>query len=228
LLSPNDPRQPYVESYRHLRSALLLSTMGQSRPQILLFTGAAPAEGKTTVAINLARVLAASGLRITLVDADPHGSVNKLLSVEGDTGVLDFLRGEAGVASIIHPTGTPGLTFVPIGSGAERAEGLFLQPKLGELVNELKTNCDYIIVDGAPILATDDAALWVPYADAVILVVRPFYSRSNQIRRTLEMLYQRQAKNVAIIFNRARAEDLAGHYYENGYRARKAKSPVKG
>ena len=83
----------YVESYRHLRSALLLSTMGQSRPQVLLFTGAAPDEGKTTVSINLARVLALSGLRVVLVDADPQGSIDKLLSVQSGAGMLDYLRG---------------------------------------------------------------------------------------------------------------------------------------
>ena len=105
-------------------------------------------------------------------------------------------------------------------------ESSFLRPKLGELVKELKTDCDYILVDGAPILATDDAAMWVPHADSVVLVVRPFFSRSYQVRRTLEMLYQRQAKNVAIIFNRARADDMVGHYSENGYRAWKQKTPV--
>ena len=74
-----------------------------------------------------------------------------------------------------------------------------------------------MILDGAPILASDDAALLVPQSDLVILVARPFYTRSRLVRQALDMLYQRQAKQVAIILNRARADDLAGHYAQNGY-----------
>jgi Mrp family chromosome partitioning ATPase len=56
----------------------------------------------------------------------------------------------------------------------------------------------------------------VPQADTVVLVTRPFYSRSRLVRQALDMLYQRQAKQVNLILNRARADDLAGHYAVNG------------
>jgi len=72
-------------------------------------------------------------------------------------------------------------------------------------------------------LAADDASLLVPHADAVVLVVRPFYTRARQARRALEMLYQRQAKQVALILNRARADDLAGEYYASNGASRAAK-----
>ena len=217
LLQTNDRRQAYAESYRHLRSALLLSSLGETRPQTLLFTGAAPAEGKTTIAVNLARVLARSGLRVALVDADSHGGgIQRLLHVEGQAGVLDYLRGEAEVKAIQHPTDLPGLTLVPAGTHTEHGKGLFLRPRLKDMMKELRTDHDFVILDGAPILTSDNAALLVPHADAVVLVVCPFFSRSKMVRRALDMLYQRQAKRVAIILNRARAEDMAGHYAQNG------------
>ena len=65
-------------------------------------------------------------------------------------------------------------------------------------------------------MASDAAALLVPHADAVILVTRPFYTRSRLVRQALDMLYQRQARHVSLIFNRARPDDLAGHYAKNG------------
>jgi capsular exopolysaccharide synthesis family protein len=211
LIQADDPRLAYVESYRHLRSALLLSHLGETRAQTLLFTGVGPNEGKTTVAINLARVLARSGLRVALIDADPRGGgLHRLLAGEEAPGVLDFLRGHAGVSEILHATEIPGLTFVPSGAHPEQAEGLFLQPVLNDLVLELKKDRDFVIFDAPPLLSTDDAALLVPHSDAVVVVVRPFYTRSPLVRRTLEMLYQRQAKHVAVIFNRARKEDLVG------------------
>jgi capsular exopolysaccharide synthesis family protein len=217
LLLANDHRQAYAESYRHLRSALLLSSLAETRPQTLLFTGAGPAEGKTTIAANLARVLAGSGLRVALVDADPHnGRMHHLFGAPDEKGVLDFLRGEVELKSIVHPTGIPGLEMVPIGTRPEYSDGLFLRPGLKNLLDELKTGRDFLILDGPPILSADDAALLVPYADVVVMVVRPFYSRARLVRQALDMLYQRQAKQVAIILNRARQDDLTGHYAQNG------------
>jgi len=216
LLAELDPRHTYLESYRHLRSALLLSS-AESRPQILLITSSTAAEGKTTVAVNLARLLARSGLRVVLVDADDQGGgLQQLMGEKDQPGVLDYLRGTAEASAVIYPTGCEGLFFVPAGTHSARSEGLFLRPKLGELLADLRRHHDFVIIDSPPILASDDAAMLVPHADSVILVTRPFYSRSRHVRQTLDMLYQRQARNVNIVMNRARADDLAGHQAMRG------------
>ncbi len=220
LLANNDPRAGYVESYRHLRSALLLSSFGEARPQTLLVTGTIPAEGKTTIAVNLARMLAQSGQRVALVDADLRGGrIHQMLGKEGGPGFLDFLRGQAEAGAIIYPTDLAGLAFVPSGSLCAETDKLLAHPNLGELMKVLKDGRDFVILDGAPILATDDASLLVPFADAVVMVMRPFYTRARQARRALEMLYQRQARQVALVLNRAHTDDLAGEYY-----ARKGKT----
>ena len=217
LLQTGDRRAGYAESFRHLRSALLLSTLGGSRPHTLLFTGAGPVEGKSTVAVNMARVLARSGLRVALVDADTHTTgLGNLLVADGKPGVLDFLRGEVESAAIMHPTDVPGLTLVPAGTHADQTEGAFLRPELAQLVNEIKADRDFVIIDAAPILRTDDTALLVPYADTVVVVVRPFFSRSRLVRQALEMLYQRQAKQITFVLNRARKDDISGYYARNG------------
>jgi len=214
LLEGCDSRKAYAECYRHLRSALLLSSLGENRPQTLLVTGATPAEGKTTIAVNLARVLARSGLKVALADMDAHaGGIHRLLGSQDQPGVLDFLRGEAIAQEVLQETEIPGLKLAPAGSHTGHAEGLFMRPQLDDLMSELRKDNDFVILDGAPILAADDAALLVPHADLVILVVRPFYTKSRLVRQALDMLYQRQAKQVSIILNRARKDDLAGHYY---------------
>jgi capsular exopolysaccharide synthesis family protein len=192
----------------------LLSSLGEGRPQTLLFTGATPAEGKTTIAVNLARVLARSGLKVALVDMDAHvGGVHRLLGGQYERGVLDFLRGNASVDEVLKETEIPELKLVFAGSQTDQTDGLFMGPRLDELMAELRRANDFVILDGAPILAADDAALLVPHADVVVMVVRPFYTRSRLVRQALDMLYQRQAKQVAIILNRARKDDLAGQYY---------------
>lgn len=211
FLKSADSRKGYAESFRHLRSALLLSELGGKRPQTLLLTGAVPAEGKTTIAVNLARVLAQSGLRVVLVDANTHGGeTHRLLGLGPQPGVLDYLRGNAEASGILQTTDVPGLTFVPAGKDPGPADGLFMRPELGQLIDKLKAGQDFIVLDSPPVLGADDAALLVPYADTILVVVRPFYSRSRLVRQTLDMLYQRKAKQVAFVLNRARKDDLTG------------------
>ncbi|HEX4265933.1 MAG TPA: Wzz/FepE/Etk N-terminal domain-containing protein [Verrucomicrobiae bacterium] len=218
LLDDDDSRTAYAESFRHLRSALILSSPGNASPsQTLLFTSAMPDEGKTTVAVNVARVLARSGLRVALVDADLHSGGNrKFFGDPNGHGLIDFLRNEVGMDLILRPSDILGLTMVSRGPRNVDTEGLFLRPRLEELLAHLREQNDFVILDCAPVLSADNSALLVPHADSVVLVTRPFHTRSRLIRRALDMLYQRRARQVTIILNRARAEDLTGHYAANG------------
>jgi succinoglycan biosynthesis transport protein ExoP len=218
LLEDDDSRTAYAESFRHLRSALLLSKSDEAsaQPQTVLFTSAMPNEGKTTVAINVARVLAKSGLRVALVNADLHSSGGKAAFGESNGhGLVNFLRGEVEISEILQQSNIPRLTIIPSGAYAGE-EGLFLRRQLEKLIKSLREQNDFVILDGPSVLSADDSALLVPHADSVVLVTRPFHTRSRSIRQALDMLYQRRAKQVAIILNRARAEDLAGYYEHNG------------
>ncbi len=212
LLAPQDSRHNYVEAFRQLRSALLLSAPEKNGSQVLLFTSAIAAEGKTTMAMNLARVLARSGRRVALVNLTHDDSLMPA-SKTNALGVLDYLRGEVALETILIPLDGAGLDLVPRGTHEDERDGLFLSPRLAEFVRELRQDRDFVIFDSAPILTSDDTALLVPHADKVILVVRPFFTRSRVVRQALEMLYQRQARQVSLILNRARADDLAGYQH---------------
>jgi succinoglycan biosynthesis transport protein ExoP len=197
---------------------LLLSKPGnEPQSQTLLFTSALPDEGKTTVAVNVARVLARSGLRVAVVDADLHSRASRKFFGDPDGhGLVNFLCGEVEADAILHRSEIPGLTVVPSGTRHADTEGLFLRPRLEELINHLRAQRDFVILDGAPVLSADNSALLIPHADSVVLVTRPFHTRARLIRQALDMLYQRRAKQVTIVLNRARAEDLSGYYAENG------------
>jgi capsular exopolysaccharide synthesis family protein len=217
LLAPDDHRYTYLESFRRLRSALLLSSFPGVKPRTLLFTSVANHEGKTTIVVNLAMVLARSGLKVVLVDTDSRSrSVHPLLDGADKPGLMEYLQGEMEVPHVVYPTEIPGLSFVPIGAIPDRADGLFLGDKLGQLLSNLRETWEYVILDTPPILASDDTSLMIPQADAVLLVVRPFSTRSRMVRHALEMLHQRRAKQVTIILNEARGDDIAAAFGTNG------------
>jgi Mrp family chromosome partitioning ATPase len=184
-----------------------------------------PNEGKTTVAVNMARVLARSGLRVALVDADLNSDGSRKFFGDSDgRGLIEFLRGEAELDSIVRSSDIPGLTIIGGGGAIGETEGLFLRPQLENLIKLLREQNHFVLLDGGPVLSADDPALLVPHADSVVLVTRPFHTRSRWIRRALDMLYQRQARHVTLILNRARAEDLAGYYAENGVNRREKRN----
>ncbi len=217
LLARDDRRRTYVESFRRLRSALLLSSFPEGQPQTLLLTSAARGEGKTTIALNLAMTLARSGFEVVLVDADSQsGAVHTLLERAGKPGLMEYLQGQSQIPDLVRPTEVPGLSFVPLGAVPEGADGLFVRRKLDELIQTLRREWEYVILDSPPILVSDDTALMIPQADAVLLVVRPFSSRSRMVRHAMEMLYQRRAKHVTLVLNQARGEDVAAQFGVNG------------
>src|SRR5262249_55418025 len=173
LLQEGDPRLNYAEAYRHLRSALFFAPFGEKRPQTLLVTGAAPAEGKSTVAANLARVVARAGMRVVLVDADIQGrALDHWFEQTEKPGLLEFLLGESDANQIQHASEVPGLTLVPVGNANGTMEGIFLKPRLTLLLAELQRHYDFVILDAGPVLAVDDPASLVPHVDAVVMVVR--------------------------------------------------------
>lgn len=233
VLQHPDRRAAYAEAYRHLRSALVVPSGTERAAQTLLITGAGPAEGKTTVAVNLARLLAQSGFRVILVDADQNEEgCKRLLASSARPGMTDFLRREAELADILHATDLPGLSFVPAGAGTGQGDGLLLGPKLAELLESLRAQADFVLLDGAPVLSADDAAVLASHADTVLMIVRPFHSRGRFVRQALDMLYQRKVKRVGIVLNRARKDDVAGRYTLNGIKrtakARNGAEPVEG
>jgi tyrosine-protein kinase Etk/Wzc len=83
---------------------------------------------------------------------------------------------------------------------------LLLSPALDEVLARLRKRFDYVLIDSRPVFTADDVAAVAPKVDGTLLVVRSRYSRLAQVRSALELLYQRRAKVLGIVFNRARVE----------------------
>lgn len=212
LLQPADPRQAYAESFRHLRSALLLGRRGADHPRTIVVTGVRQGEGKTTVAANLAIILARSDFRVALVDADASGrGAHEFFGAENRSGLREYLHQGSPLAEVLQSLPENRMKLLSRGVSEAPSDGVFLQSRIERLMNELRVAHDFVIIDAPPVIERDDAALLAACADLVLVVARPFFTSSHAMCRTVELLHQRQVRQLAFVWNRARKDDLAGH-----------------
>jgi len=216
LLALNDPRHIYAESYRSLRSALLFLPTEEEKPKVLLITSAMPGEGKSTVAANLARTLALSGSRVLLVDGDLRkGRLHHLLGLQSEPGLAEVLNRTCDPGKAMQQDSLPNLTFMATGEKPAGNPGdLFLNSGLEQILNQWRQEFDYVVLDSSPLFAADDASCLAPKVDGTLFVVRSRHSSARAVREALELLAQRQARVLGVIFNGADTTARSYHYYK--------------
>ncbi len=215
LLELNDPRYMYAESYRSLRSALLFLPVQGERPKVLLITSAIPNEGKSTIAANLARTLALGGSRVLLVDADLRkGRLHEMMGLQCEPGLVELLRQPDNLDGIIQRDSLQNFAFLSRGKALGHSSDLFLGQAFDQVLARMRQQFDYVLIDSSPVFAADDATTLAPKADGTLFVVRGNFSSARQVREALELLRQRQAKVLGLVFNRADTSARSYYYYK--------------
>ena len=215
LLATDDGRHLFAESYRNLRSAILFMAVQGERPKVLLVTSALPNEGKSTVAANLARTLALGGSRVVLVDADLRKSVlHQLLGLQREPGLADVLQQPGDLEKAVQRDSSLNFAFIASGRASGNSGDLFLGPAFDKVLARLRQQLDYVLIDSSPVFAADDATTLAPRVDGTLFVVRSRFSSVRPVREALELLYQRQAKVLGVIFNQADASARSYYYYK--------------
>jgi succinoglycan biosynthesis transport protein ExoP len=205
LLSAQDRRHAFAESYRALRSSLLFMGPSQERLRTVLVTSAMPGEGKSTVAVNLARSLAFGGSRVVLVDADLRtGTLHEALGLPSEPGLGQLLSRNGGEAGLAIPTGISRLDFIPRGSITDGCGELFVSSELERLLAELSANYDFVLIDSAPVFAAADTLSLAPKVDGAIFVLRGKFTRAGLAREAMDQLYQLDARVLGVVFNGAK------------------------
>jgi len=216
LVTQVRPQSQMAESYRALRTSLLLSNLG-SPPRVIMVTSALPQEGKTTTSINTAVVLAQKGVRVLLIDADlRRPSIHKTLGMGPHSGLSNVLTGSTTLEEAITKTAIlPNLYVLPAGTPPPNPAELLASSNMRDVLNQLREEFDHIVVDTPPSLSVTDAVVLSPRADAVVLVIRSGQTTKQALRRSREVLTQVNAKVVGVLLN---AVDLSSpdyyYYYE--------------
>ncbi len=210
------PQSQMAESYRALRTSLLLSNLG-APPKVIMVTSARPQEGKTTTSINTAIVLAQKGVRVLLIDADlRRPSIHKTLGMGPRSGLSNVLTGSATVQQTITTSPIlPNLFIMPAGTPPPNPAELLASSNMRDLILELREQFDHIVIDTPPTLSVTDAVVLSPRADATILVIRSGQTTKQALRRSRDILMQVNAHVAGVLLN---AVDLTSpdyyYYYE--------------
>ena len=216
LVTQVRPQSQMAESYRALRTSLLLSNLG-APPKVIIVTSALPQEGKTTTSINTAVVLAQKGVRVLLIDADlRRPSIHKTLGMGPHSGLSNVLTGSTTLEKAITSTKVlPNLFVLPAGTPPPNPAELLASSNMRDVLGQLREQYDHIVIDTPPSLSVTDAVVLSPRADAVVLVIRSGQTTKNALRRSRDILMQVNAKVVGVLLN---AVDLRSpdyyYYYE--------------
>jgi polysaccharide biosynthesis transport protein len=222
LVTQVRPQSQMAESYRALRTSLLLSNLG-APPRVIIITSALPQEGKTTTSINTAVVLAQKGTRVLLIDADlRRPSIHKTLGMGPHSGLSNVLTGSTTLEQAIsHTSILPNLFVLPAGTPPPNPAELLASTNMRDVLNQLREQYDHIVIDTPPSLSVTDAVVLSPRADAVVLVIRSGQTTKQALRRSRDILLQVNAKIVGVLLN---AVDLSSpdYYYYYEYRGKYA------
>jgi succinoglycan biosynthesis transport protein ExoP len=236
--------QPFsvgLEAFRMLRTSLIWCEQGDQM-KTLVVTSAAPGEGKTLTAANLAVTFAYDGLRVLLIDCDVRRpKLHGLFQVPRAPGLMELLtpamaatngveslsfdpgqgRTESGraVTDVIRPTKVRGLSLLPCGALPTNASNLLSGVRMRVLLQELAKNFDLVILDTPPVLATADAGILASLADGVLLVVRAGQTDRVAAKRAHQQLVNVKARVVGTVLNDPGGEvsQYGDYYYPYDY-----------
>lgn len=206
------PNALYAEQLRAIRLAVM--RRGNRGMTSIGITSARPAEGKTTLAISLARVAAQAGSRVLLVDADiRRPAVASTLGLKPGRGLIEVLRGEVPLDAALIRDEASGMMVLPAGNTAGRHHDLFDSGRVAMLLDAAAPNFDLLIFDAAPALAVADARLLLRQVDEVLLALRWNDTPRPIVTATLKRMRALDIEPLGVVATRVDMKALAafGH-----------------
>lgn len=216
----HDTKSALTEAYISLNTNLGFST-DHGVPKSLAVTSSRPAEGKTTTSYAVASALARMKRQVVLVDGDLRSpSIHALVGVRNNRGVSNYLAGGADLASLIQPTSQEGLLALPAGPQPPSAPELLSGDRLDQMLRELLTRYDHVVLDAPPVMGLADAPLIASRVEGVIFVLESHSTQKSMARVALDRLRAANAQILGVVltkFDSKRAHYGYGYDYGYGY-----------
>ena len=213
----NDTRSPITESYRHLRTSLLLSSAGKP-PKTILITSSQPAEGKTTTGINTAFMLAQTGAKVLMIDCDlRRPRLHAQFDLPNTKGLTTWLSGDKNLDDLIQTCEkAPNLKVLTSGPVPPNPAELLGSEEMRKLLNILSEQYAHIVIDSPPAISFTDASILSTMVDGVILVVHGGRSSRAVVRRAKQQLLDVGAHVFGVVLNNVKVESH-DYYYSRYY-----------
>jgi tyrosine-protein kinase Etk/Wzc len=207
-----------IESLRSFRAALQFS-MPTFRNNIVLISGATPGMGKSFVSANLAALMAATGKRVLLVDADlRNGLLHLYFGFGRQDGLSDVIVGARTPEQAIHRNVIENMDFISTGTLPPNPSELLLRPGFGEMLQQLSSHYDLVLVDAPPILAVADTLIIGSHVGAIYITTRAGVTTPGEINESLKRLAQAGLAAKGVLFNDLKTRPgRYGYGYGYGY-----------
>ncbi len=217
------PRSPVSEAFRNLRTNVQYSSV-DNPIRVLMITSTDPREGKTTVVTNLGIVFAQNGNNVTLIDADLRKpSLHRKVGVPNRSGLTSlFVRSLASLENTFQRTGINNLQVITSGELPPNPSEMLGSKKMGSIIEQIKEESDLIIIDTPPALAVTDALVLVPIVDAVLLVIKPGFTKTNSARQVVEQFRRSNGKLIGVVLNEldlSKSRYAYKYYNYKGYKS---------
>ncbi|HVA79379.1 MAG TPA: polysaccharide biosynthesis tyrosine autokinase, partial [Candidatus Binataceae bacterium] len=204
------------ESYRAIRTAILLSRAAEA-PKTLLVASGAKSEGKTVTAVNIAMAFAQMGGRVLLIDADlRRARCHEVLGVHNLVGLTEVLVGQKLPSEVIRPIGNGALSFMSAGSVPPNPTELLASRKMQEVLEELSAAYDSVLIDSPPVMPVSDSVVLSRLVDGVVVVVGP-RTPKQLVRHACARLGQVGARILGVVLNQVNMKSPDYYHYHRYY-----------
>jgi capsular exopolysaccharide synthesis family protein len=181
----------FAESLRSLHTGVMMLSADPGAVKTILITSTVPKEGKTTIAVGLARLLVGAGKRVIVVDCDlRRPQVHVAFGMAVEPGLANHLTGQVEIDKVIRRDPKSGAEFIPAGRDSFDSSALFESERMRELLDDLSKRYDLVILDSAPVLAVSDTRVLCRLVNKTVYVVRWADTRRkaavNGVRQVLE------------------------------------------
>lgn len=195
------PGSAIAESFRNLRSSLFLKF--RSEPiKVIMITSSQPQDGKSFVSFNLAASIASVGHKTVIVDCDlRRPTLHDKFKINNSIGLSNYMVDHTPREKIIHKTDVENLAFIPAGPVLANSSELIEAGALDEIIDYLKQEYEYVIIDATPTGLVADATPLIKYASNILLICRNNSTRKDVFNDVLTMFRTNNIENFDVVFN---------------------------
>ncbi|MBU5450776.1 CpsD/CapB family tyrosine-protein kinase [Acetivibrio sp. MSJd-27] len=190
-----------AEAYKTVRTNIMFSLSDVENGKVIILTSPGPCEGKSTSALNVAVNFAKMGKKTLLIDADLRKPrIHKAMGVEHE-GLANYLGGFSEFDQVIAYSEEYGLDLMVCGTIPPNPSELLASNKMTKLVDRMKEQYDYIIIDTPPVNVVTDAVILSKLASGVVVVVREGSTTYTELSKAIETLEFAESRLLGIVVN---------------------------